>query len=193
MAWIVHRAQVQAITLDEAHTFLHWVHPEGPTQWLPHSNNHVLNSALMKVSAFLFGISPLALRVPALLGGLIYICASVSICWQVARSGLGRNLMFVCLVFNPFVMDYLVVARGYGLSIGFLAVVQAVLIRVVMDGGSVRLGVLASLAAGLAFCANFASAFAVGLHMVAVVVLLLRGGGQGRREDWWLPRWCRGF
>ena len=45
--WIVHRAMVQSMTVDEANTFLYWVAPDSPTHWSSESNNHVLNSTLM--------------------------------------------------------------------------------------------------------------------------------------------------
>jgi hypothetical protein len=69
LIWIVHRAMVQAITLDEANTFRYWVAPDSPTHWVPHANNHVLNSMLMRLFIWLFGLSHLTIRAPALLGG----------------------------------------------------------------------------------------------------------------------------
>ncbi|HEV3198190.1 MAG TPA: hypothetical protein VGZ73_09790 [Bryobacteraceae bacterium] len=34
--------------------------------------------------------------------------------------------LFVCLVYNPFVMDYLVSARGYSLALAFLMAAIAI-------------------------------------------------------------------
>src|SRR5579859_2741046 len=66
------RARVQAITVDEASTYLWWV--SGPYYpWSPSSNNHVLNSLLMWVSTHAFGVSSLTVRTPALLGATLYI------------------------------------------------------------------------------------------------------------------------
>src|SRR5712691_12020703 len=66
LIWIFHRAIVQSITLDEANTFLRWVAPDSPAHWEPHSNNHVLNSTLMRLCIWLLGLSQMAVRAPAL-------------------------------------------------------------------------------------------------------------------------------
>jgi hypothetical protein len=113
LVWIVHRAAVQSITVDEANTFLFWVAPDTPAYLTPHSNNHVLNSMLMRLSVALFGLSDLTVRLPALLGGAIYLFAVYRFC-TLLRGGLALTWsLFVCFVFNPFVLDYLVAARGY--------------------------------------------------------------------------------
>ncbi len=75
LIWIFHRAFVQSPTLDEANTFHRWVAPDSPSHWEPHSNNHVLNSTLMRLCIWLFGLSRMAVRAPALLGGVVYIGA----------------------------------------------------------------------------------------------------------------------
>src|SRR4051794_11314491 len=116
--WIVHRALVQSITLDEADTFHHWVATALPSHWESHSNNHVLNSTLMRLSIWLFGLGHFAVRAPALLGGVIYIFAASRLCLLLAAGRAFTWVLFVCLVYNPFIMDYLVAARGYGLALG---------------------------------------------------------------------------
>jgi len=40
--WVLARAAVQAITIDEADTYLAFVAPAWPSYWYPASNNHVL-------------------------------------------------------------------------------------------------------------------------------------------------------
>lgn len=62
VVWVVHRAAVQSITLDEANTYRYWVATQTPSHWDPHSNNHVLNSALMRLSIWLFGLSTFTVR-----------------------------------------------------------------------------------------------------------------------------------
>ena len=73
LVWIVHRAVVQSITTDEATTFHYFVEPNSAAYWDPQSNNHVLNSMLMRLTVWLFGLSELTVRLPALLGGTLYI------------------------------------------------------------------------------------------------------------------------
>ncbi len=65
--------------------------------------------------------------------------------------------IFVCLVFNPFIFDYLVAARGYSLALAFL------LWAMVYSPNYIRTSVVAcavsSLCAGMSVNANFSFAF----------------------------------
>ncbi len=178
--WIVHRAIVQSITLDEADTFLRWVAPDPPAYWEPHSNNHVLNSMLMRVSIGLFGLSPLTMRMPALLGGLLYIFAMYRLCVLLTGGLALASALFACLVYNPFIMDYLVAARGYGLALGFLGlaimlVAQLLIRREAQPNEREILSHIAAISAciGLSICANFSFAFANGFLMLAAGSLAL--------------------
>src|SRR5215471_7466052 len=71
--WAVMRACHQSITMDEAMTWRSYVAPVDPNHWTAHSNNHVLNSALMRLAIAAFGLSELSVRLPALLGACVYI------------------------------------------------------------------------------------------------------------------------
>ena len=66
--YVAVRAHVQSITIDEADTFLVWASRTEPVQWTAASNNHVINSLLMRLSTAIFGVSHLAVRLPALVG-----------------------------------------------------------------------------------------------------------------------------
>jgi hypothetical protein len=179
--WIVHRGAVQAMTLDEANTFLFWVYPEAPTHWTAHPNNHILNSALMRLSVWLSGYSHLSLRAPAILGGWIYIATSVALVRRLASPGaaIGRLALFVCLVFNPFCMDYLVAARGYALMLGFLAVAVLLTVRIWQGVDAATpiaptVPLLLSASVALSFSANFSSAYANAFVWAAAFLGLTR-------------------
>jgi len=187
LVWIVHRAYVQSITLDEADTYKFWVAPPAPTLWEPHSNNHVLNSALMRLSVWLFGLSPLTLRVPALLGGLIFIVASFLLCQLLSDSLPLRAALFMCLVYNPFIMDYLVAARGYGLALGFLNLAIYLLARLLVTverdvGGRPVLACASAISActGLSVCANLSFSYAV--FFLLVVTAVISAGFMWRKK-----------
>src|ERR1017187_3604883 len=49
LLWAGARACVQSITIDEADTYLTWVARHDPSHWEAASNNHVLNSLLMRL------------------------------------------------------------------------------------------------------------------------------------------------
>ncbi len=162
MLWIVHRAVVQSITVDEATTYLYWVAPSSPAHWIPNSNNHVLNSMLMRLFVFLFGLSDLTVRMPALLGAAVYIFAVYSLCTLLARGLALTWALLVCFVFNPFLMDYLVAARGYGLALGFLSLaiylVARMLVRPQLNLERPEEREILSHAAAISVCAAFSFA-----------------------------------
>jgi hypothetical protein len=164
LSWIIVRAHIQAITIDEADTYLLWVQGAG-NPWEANSNNHVLNSLLMLLSTSIWGQANLALRAPAILGAAIYTSSAWSLCRRISS---GRRLLelslYAALVLNPFVLDHLVAARGYSLAVAFLLCAIAI-----GSGGApshnepdamIRRCAACSLCLALSFAANFAFAFA---------------------------------
>jgi len=104
--------------MDEADTYFWFVSTSNVWQFYP--NNHVLNSVLMWISTRAFGASSIAIRLPALLGAVLF----VGTCYVLVRKITDRFSvqlpLFICLTYNPFVFDYMVAARGYGLASAFL-------------------------------------------------------------------------
>lgn len=177
MAWAIARAHLQSVTVDEADSYLSFVAPGWPAVLEPGSANHVLNTLLTWIVTSTLGLSHLTLRAPALLGAGLYVSASLGLCATISPRPSIRWPLFACLVFNPFVMDYMVAARGYGLALGLLmAAVWAL--------AYARPGV-ASACAGLSFCANFSFAYvAAGLILVSAV------SGWRSSRDWRTPLAC---
>jgi hypothetical protein len=83
--------------------------------------------------------------------------------------------LFVCLVFNPFVFDYLVAARGYALALGFLLCAILVSASWHLQGDSSRslftACAMSSACLGFSFSANFSFAF-VNLFVLAAILWL---------------------
>ena len=118
------RAYLLSITYDEAFTFLyHALRPyldiltfAGPVK----SNSHLLNTFLIKFFVGIFGISEFTIRIPALLGFLVYL---IAIC-KILRLFLKEwyLILGICLLMlNPFMLDFFSCARGYSLGLGFFA------------------------------------------------------------------------
>jgi hypothetical protein len=175
--WTFARACLQSITIDEADTYLFFVGRPSPSHWDPSTNNHLLNSLLMRLFTSLFGISNLSVRLPALIGAAIYIAMAYVLCRR-----FGFQLawpLLACLVFNPLIMDHLVAARGYSLAAGFLMVQLAV-----AAGGPIgtKECAICSACAALSFAANFSFAV-VNAAMLCGVLLLACRGAQGWREQ----------
>jgi hypothetical protein len=74
---------------------------------------------LCKLSIGLFGLSELTLRLPSLLGGLLYFVAIL----RISRLLFGQSAWFLLSValccLNPLILDFLSAARGYGLGLAF--------------------------------------------------------------------------
>src|SRR5665811_200794 len=90
MLWALARACVQAVTIDEAVTYINFVRPAFPSHWIPLANNHILNSILMRVFTSVFGASHLTVRSGALAGAAVYICAAYFLCRLISRDFLLR-------------------------------------------------------------------------------------------------------
>src|ERR1051326_6222090 len=117
---VVVRMRVQSITIDEANVALGYVIEPRPMQWTPTDENHVLSTALERLTLSVFPLSELTIRIPALLGATLYICAALSFCLRLTTRKILQLPLFLCLVLNPLILDFLVIARGYCLAMGFL-------------------------------------------------------------------------
>jgi hypothetical protein len=125
----VYRAATQSISHDEAVIF-EWLlsGPWGQVLNGTHGNHHVITDLLSKLMISIFGTSEMALRVPALIGALVYFFSIFRISAFLFGDGLFFLLSVSLLSLNPFVLDYLCCARGYGLALGlFFYAIDAVL------------------------------------------------------------------
>jgi arylsulfatase A-like enzyme len=118
LAYTSFRAATLSFTHDESFSYLHYV--TAPIAQIfsfepPTANNHPLNSVLMKLAAAVLGPSELALRLPNLLGHVIYLIASFLLI-RPLRSNTLRLTGFVLLNLNPYLLDFFGLARGYGLA-----------------------------------------------------------------------------
>src|SRR5215211_593620 len=69
----VYRAATQSLTIDEAFTYQLYLAKNLRAILTDYdANNHVLFTLLAKISVSLFGTSEFAIRLPTLLGGLVY-------------------------------------------------------------------------------------------------------------------------
>lgn len=171
IVWAAVRASWQSITIDEAFTYLYFVDQPIHVALEASSNNHVLNSLLMWVTTHVFGTSSITVRAPALLGAVLYVCASYFLSESIAEKFSLRLPLFVCLTYNPFILDFMVAARGYSLADAFLVAAIAVPVWNHVKGRpSLRTScALASIALGLSFSANFSFGFVDGAAFIALM------------------------
>ncbi|HYF50946.1 MAG TPA: hypothetical protein VEJ63_16140 [Planctomycetota bacterium] len=116
----VYRAATQSITHDEALTYTWNFVGELDTVLFPTANNHILHTLLARLSLRVAGHSELALRLPAVAGGLLCMTAVYAIGALACRSGWSFLLLLGLATLNPQFLDYCCAARGYGLATGFM-------------------------------------------------------------------------
>ncbi|HWQ55267.1 MAG TPA: glycosyltransferase family 39 protein [Bryobacteraceae bacterium] len=159
----VYRAATQAITIDEAYTYNTFVE-RGVADSVKYydANNHVLHTILVKLSTAVFGVSELTVRLPSVLGGALYLTAVWRLCSYAFGGGWMMLLAVAMLGLNPFVLDYLSIARGYGLGLAFLLLAMDQLTRYF---GDLRRGRL------------YGAGVALGLAVASQLVFLVPGAG----------------
>jgi len=179
LAWAIARAAIQSITIDEAATYSLFVF-ERRYLWYG-ANNHILNSILMYGFTRLLGLSQFTARLPALIGAALYIGATYRLCRLLTTSLLLQLTVFVCLVFNPFVFDHLVAARGYGLALAFLMWAMVYSAESYLRQYPLVVAcAVSSLCAGMSVNANFSFAF-VNAVLIGAIFLCAR---YQRPREW---------
>ncbi len=121
-AWglIIYKAFFIPVTHDEVATMVHYLHFSTweimmyPDPW---PNNHILNTLLAKYSMAVFGVEPWSARLPNVLSFLLYFFAAFQICRLLfAKETLPFLGALAVFLFNPFLLDFFSLCRGYGMS-----------------------------------------------------------------------------
>lgn len=119
--YIIYKASTTSFTHDESFTYTRYVHQcfmDIISYKTPYTNNHILNTVFMKYCEVFFGSSELSLRLPNILAFVVYsIFSTLLFCKYAPKLILPFYLL---MVLNPYLLDFFALARGYGLSIGFL-------------------------------------------------------------------------
>jgi hypothetical protein len=86
----------------------------------PSANLQWLNTAFMQLSASIFGQAAWSLRLHSLLGHLIYMVFSFLLLKNIVKNNWLLLLGFILLNFNPYMLDFFSLARGYGLALAWM-------------------------------------------------------------------------
>ncbi len=119
---IFYRAIVIPITHDEAGTWYFYRHINvwtcfsSPSCW-ESANNHWLNTLLLQWSSGVFGEHQWALRLPKVIGGILYLVAAACISYRYHQSMALRLASFLLLTTHMYLLDFFSLARGYGLMV----------------------------------------------------------------------------
>lgn len=127
---VLYKAATLSFTHDESASYLILQHHSiwqiftDESAWQS-ANNHILNSALYKLSTGIFGHSDFAMRLPNVLAFWGTLIVALLIIKKKLISPISKIVLFAILFLNPFVLDFYSLCRGYGLSMffhfGFLA------------------------------------------------------------------------
>jgi len=119
----VYRAATQPVTIDEAYVYQtkirNYATPAHILTGKYSSENHILQTLLAFASVKIFRVSELTLRIPSLLGGLLYLIGIYRMSMLVFQRLLSATLALGLAVLNPLILDHLSLARGYGIALGF--------------------------------------------------------------------------
>ncbi len=114
----IYKADHAGISYDEAvnykmfgrdiHTALHSY---------PLANNHVLNSIFIYYAHKYFGNYEHFIRIPSVLAGIIFSFALAYIVWRTIQSNVMRVVCLAMLSFEPHIVAYSVLSRGYAFAL----------------------------------------------------------------------------
>lgn len=126
----LYKAYYLSFTHDESYSYLHFINDSFTDlisfkNW--HTNNHILNSILMKYSESLFGTSEFTLRLPNLLSLILYIIFGLKLINQFDIY--LKSSLAIILFLNIFILDFFCLARGYGLSFAFVLIALYYMIK----------------------------------------------------------------
>ncbi len=121
LTYTILRAHYICMTHDESGSYRIWLNFDifscfvDPGCWRT-ANLHFLFVLLMKGTVGLFGDSELAIRLPSIIGHLVYLYFS----WRLVKMWSSSSWLVLCgfiiLNANPFLLEFFSLARGYGLA-----------------------------------------------------------------------------
>lgn len=138
MIYVAARALNVQFTIDESSSWL-WFHEHSYERIfflrVATSNNHVLNTLLMKLFGTVLGPYDWALRLPALIGAATYFYFSAKMSALFFRNPFRQVAALFVMALHPYLLEFMGLARGYALSAGFEMAALYHLFRWI-DGGA---------------------------------------------------------
>lgn len=169
----VYRAATQSVTHDEALTYELFV--GAPWSIVFNSfdaNHHVLHTIICKVFVDLMGVSTLSLRMASLLGGLLYFFVIFRICERLLGASWYMLLGIALLTLNPYMLDFLSAARGYGMAVALFLLAFWEMLCWMTDPKSLHM-IRAGVALGLSVAANLVFAPpSIGLALMFLIAVV---------------------
>jgi hypothetical protein len=118
------------------------------------SNNHLLNTWLMEIFYKLFGDNDFVIRIPNLLAQILFLIYSGKLAMLLNIRVLTIPA-FLILNLNPYLDDYFILARGYGISMGLMMVSLYFSYKFIKENETIKSAFISVLMVSIAFLSNF--------------------------------------
>jgi hypothetical protein len=118
------------------------------------ANNHLLNTWLIEIVYKIFGDHDFVIRIPNLLAQLLFLIYSGKLALKLSTRIL-TIIAFLILNLNPYLNDYFMLARGYGISMGLMMISLYFAYKFIQEKDPVKSAFLSILFAAIALLANF--------------------------------------
>lgn len=187
LAYLSLRAFLIPATVDEAFSVLYYVPREvwrivTYTYAEPSANNHILNTLCIKLLTSVFGMNLFSSRFANLLAGGLYVGAGIWLVKTLFGSGWARAAGLILWLCNPYMAEFFSIGRGYGLSIGLMALATCLAYRFLQAERPKHLaGAMAAAWLGVAASFTLLSFY---LCLSAIVFLKLLRKTPALRKQW---------
>jgi hypothetical protein len=114
--YVLLRAARMSFTHDES---LSYTIVTGNGLWALSANNHWANTISAFLSSRIFGYSELALRLPNVIAFIFYLTFVYGLFTGPFFSRVSALVVLPLFLFNPFLLDFFSLSRGYGLALAF--------------------------------------------------------------------------
>lgn len=133
--YVLYRAIVLSFTIDEAFTYMNLRRKRGV--YFYNANNHLLNTLLAWFFSEIFGYSEIVLRIPALIGCLMYLVGTYKVSRLICKKSFFQPISVLVLTFNPMLLDFFSLCRGYSLALGFMMLGIYFFLKTLLNQGSI--------------------------------------------------------
>ncbi|MCB0569643.1 MAG: hypothetical protein KDC66_07775 [Phaeodactylibacter sp.] len=184
-AYCAARVTLLSMTHDESTTVLMFASkPWGQilANEPPSANNHILNTLLVKLFT-LGGLHKVLVRLPNLLAGALFLFFTYRMATEDEKRPAWQLAGLALLAFNPYLLEFFGLARGYGLSLGFQMGSLFFARRYIREPSSGALAWSLLLAVAGAY-SNFTLLNYFVALCLALNVMLLRNQRKERRASW---------
>lgn len=176
--WSVYRAASQSITTDEAYTYQLYLERDWRAVFRDYdANNHVLYTLLTRLVIPRLGRSEFALRFVSISFGALFFVAVYQLCRLLFRASWLFLPSVITVAYNPYVLDFVCAARGYGPGVALVLAGLYALLRYGQDGSCRWLGG-AGWSFGLAIGMNLTMVFPVAAAQLVFGIHWWRDGRE---------------